>query len=146
MDVLTTRFGPISVRPEDVIEFPKGLVGIPQLRRFVLLRDAETVGLNWLQSARDPAWALALVPPRTIEPTYQIRASIDQLTCIQATDARDVDVFVALNRTVQNYFANMQAPIAVNRRLKLGVQLVLSDARYAVRHVVNFGVALRKSA
>ncbi len=146
MDVLTTRFGPISVRPEDVIEFPKGLVGIPQLRRFVLLRDSETNGLCWLQSARDPAWALAIVAPRTIEPTYQIRASIDQLAGIQAADARDVDVYVTLNRSVQNYFANMQAPIAINRRLKLGVQLVLSDARYAVRHIVGIGAALRKSA
>mgnify|MGYP001591454758 CR=1 FL=1 len=56
MEILTTRFGPIQVEPRNRVEFPKGLVGVPHLKRFVLLNDPLTPRLTWLQSTRDPAW------------------------------------------------------------------------------------------
>ena len=146
MEVLTTRFGPIQVQPQNRVEFPKGLVGVPHLKRFVLLNDPQTPRLVWLQSTRDPAWAFALVDPRSVAPTYQVRSAPEQLQAIQVANSRDVDVFVALNRTAQNFLANLQAPILINRRLALGLQLVLSDTQYPLRQVVNFPAALRKSA
>ena len=146
MEVLTTRFGPVPFAPENRVEFPTGLVGVPQLKRFVLIRDPKVANLTWLQSTRDPAWAMALMPPRLIVLGYQARASLDQLRPIQATESRNVDVFVTLNRTVQHVTANLQAPILINRRNNLGVQIVLSDSQYDVRHVINQQAALRKSA
>ena len=146
MEILTTRFGPIQVRPQDRVEFPKGLVGVPHLKRFVLLNDPQNPRIVWLQSTRDPAWAFALVDPRSVATTYQVRATPEQLQAIQVTDSRDVDVFVALNRTAQSVLANLQAPILINRRRALGLQLVLSDTQYPLRQVVNIPAALRKSA
>lgn len=146
MDILTTRFGPIQARPQDRVEFPKGLIGVPHLKRFVLLNDPQTPRLVWLQSTRDPAWAFALVDPRSVAPTYQVRSTPEQLQAIQVAESRDVDVFVTLNRTAQSFIANLQAPILINRRLALGLQLVLSDTQYPLRQVVNFPAALRKSA
>lgn len=146
MEILTTRFGPIEIAANHRVEFPAGLVGIPQLKRFVLVRDPVTSGLSWLQSMRDPAWAFALVQPRTIATGYQVRATIEQLAPIQADDSRDVDIYAILNRTVQSVTANLQAPILINRRRSLGVQLVLPDSQYPTRFVISPGAALRKSA
>lgn len=149
MEILTTRFGPIQVEPQNRVEFPKGLVGVPHLKRFVLLNDPQTPRVVWLQSTRDPAWAFALVDPRSVAAAYQVRATPEQLQAIQVADSRDVDVFVTLNRTAQSFMANLQAPILINRRLALGLQLVLSDNQYPLRHVVSFGkdpAALRRSA
>ena len=146
MEILTTRFGPIQLNAQERVEFPRGLIGVPQLRRFVLLNDPQVPHLRWLQSTRDPAWAFALVEPRTIAPTYQVRATPEQLQALQIADRRDVTVYVTLNRTAQSFVANLQAPILVNRRRSLGMQLVLSDAQYPVRQEVNFPAALRKSA
>ena len=146
MEILTTRFGPITVQPEDRVEFPKGLVGVPHLKRFALLPDPQVRGLVWLQSTRDPAWALALVAPRSFAPNYVIRSTPDQLRTIQADTSRDVEVFVTLNRTVQSFTLNMQAPILIHRRRSLGMQLVLSDSQYSVRHEVIFRTPLRMSA
>jgi len=78
--------------------------------------------------------------------TYQVRATPEQLQAIQVADGRDINVFVTLNRTAQSFIANLQAPILINRRLALGLQLVLSDTQYPLRQVVNFTAALRKSA
>jgi flagellar assembly factor FliW len=146
VEILTTRFGPITPQPQDRVEFPNGLIGVPQLKRFAIVRDAVQPSLIWLQSVRDPAWALALVPPRAIAPDYQIRATAELLRPIQVADSRDVDIYVILNRTVQSVTANLQAPILINRRRALGVQLVLSDAQYDVRYVVSVLPGLKKSA
>ena len=146
MEILTTRFGPVTIRLEDRVEFPRGLVGVPHLRRFVTIRDPKVSGLTWLQSTRDPAWALALVSPRSFVTGYQVRSTPEHLQTIQVADSRDVDVYVTLNRTVQSYSVNLQAPILINRQRSIGMQLVLSDAQYSVRHLVNLGAELRKSA
>lgn len=146
MEILTTRFGPIRVEPQDRVEFPRGLVGISQLRRFILWNDPKAEKLVWLQSTRDPSWAFALIEPRHLVSTYQVRTTPEQLGTIQVADSRDVEVYVTLNRTVQSAMVNLQAPILINRRCALGMQLVLSDTRYPVRFVLNNPAALRKSA
>jgi flagellar assembly factor FliW len=99
-----------------------------------------------LQSTRDPSWALALVEPRLLVPTYQVRATTQQLAALQIDESREVEVYVTLNQTAQNPTVNLQAPILINRRSSLGMQLVLSDTRYPVRYALNYPAALRKSA
>ena len=39
MVIQTSRFGPVSLQIEDVIEFPEGILGFNDLRKFVLLDD-----------------------------------------------------------------------------------------------------------
>ncbi|MBI3463415.1 MAG: flagellar assembly protein FliW [Planctomycetes bacterium] len=146
MQILTTRFGPVTVEQQDRVEFPAGLVGLPQLKRFVLIRDPQAPGITWLQSTRDTAWAFALVSPRSILPDFQVRASVEQLRPIEVQDSQDIDVYAILNRTVRQVTANLQAPVLINRRRSLGVQLVLSDSLYEMRHVVNWVAELRMSA
>lgn len=146
MEIMTTRFGPIRAQAQDRVEFPLGLVGLRHLKRFVAVRDPQTPNLRWLQSTRDPAWALALVAPRAVLADYQIRATADELASIQVEDRRDVDIYVILNRSAGVLTANMQAPVLINRRRALGMQLVLSDAHYQVRQLINLGASLKKSA
>ena len=146
MEILTTRFGPIPAEAHDQVEFPGGLVGLRQLKRFLTVRDPVASDLVWLQSMRDPAWALALISPRIVLPSYQIRATPEQLAPIRATDSRDVDVYAVLNRTNGTLTANLQAPILINRRLGLGLQLVLTDSQYDLRHAVVLGTTIRQSA
>ncbi len=146
MEILTTRFGPVTINAQDRVEFPKGLVGVAQLKRFALVADPQVRGLTWLQSTRDPVWALALVSPRVFVPDFAIRTTPDQLRPIQLESAGDADVYVTLNRTVQNFTVNLQAPIIIHRRRSLGMQLVLSDSQFSVRHTINFGAPLRMSA
>jgi flagellar assembly factor FliW len=128
------------------VEFPRGLVGVPQLRRFVLWDDPQTSQLRWLQSSRDPAWALALIEPRLVVPSYQVRATPEQLAALQIAEGQNIEIYVTLNRTVPSFMVNLQAPILINRRSSLGMQLVLSDSRYPVHYALDNPAVLRKTA
>ncbi len=56
------RFGTVEMRPEDVIEFPFGLIGLGGLRYTLLDRNPGT-GFLWLHAVEDPALALPVVSP-----------------------------------------------------------------------------------
>lgn len=145
MQVLTTRFGPTTVEWQDRVEFPTGLIGLPHVRRFVRITDPLVSELTWLQSTRDPAWALALVSPRRVQPGYLVRAAADQLQVIEVADPQDVDVYVALSASAGTITANLAAPLLINRYRGLGVQISL-DGTEPMRQPVLTLAELRKSA
>jgi flagellar assembly factor FliW len=146
VDVATTRFGRVTLDPRDRVDFPKGLIGLPRIKRFATILDPSTPGLLWLQSLRDPALAMAIVPPRTIIRQYQVRTTLEQLGPIRLSEKRDVEIYVVLNQTVQCLIVNLRAPILINTRNRLGMQLPMTDSRYSLRHVIRPKIVTRKSA
>ena len=51
MEIETSLFGKIQVSDEEIIDFPEGLIGLPDLTRFVLIEDEEKKPFQWLQSS-----------------------------------------------------------------------------------------------
>ena len=56
------RFGTVEIQPEDVIEFPFGLIGLGGVRYALIDRNPGT-GFLWLHAVDDPALALPVVSP-----------------------------------------------------------------------------------
>src|ERR1017187_6256055 len=50
----TKHFGHIVFEPQDAIEFPRGLPGFEDRRRFLAIRQEQTAPLVFLQSLEDP--------------------------------------------------------------------------------------------
>ena len=57
IQVKTSRFGDIEVQEGDVIELPHGLIGFPELKKYVLLDHDKDSPFKWLQSLDDGAIA-----------------------------------------------------------------------------------------
>jgi len=93
MDVITTRFGTLSVDPKDELIFESGLIG-----RWVVLTDTKNPTLGWLQSLDEGHIALGVVSPRRFVPDYQLRADRADLQTLELTTARDAEVVVIASR------------------------------------------------
>ena len=63
LKVKTTRFGDIEVKEDDVVKLPAGLIGFPELKRYVLLDHDKDSPFKWLQSLDDGAIAFVLINP-----------------------------------------------------------------------------------
>ena len=59
MLVANTRFGDLEISEEQIIYFPKGIIGFEGLERYVLLNATDKV--SWLQSVDEPALAFPVV-------------------------------------------------------------------------------------
>lgn len=146
IDIHTTRFGRLRVQEQDLISFPKGLLGMEHLDRWVLLTDASNDSLGWLQSASDPRVAVAIVSPRRFVGDYQVRLSPSELAPLNLDDVNQAQVMVVVGKSGPSLTLNLKAPLVINPEDRLGRQVIVSGdwpIRYELSETLP---ALRKSA
>jgi flagellar assembly factor FliW len=109
------RFGTVEIPPEDVIEFPFGLIGLGGLRYALIDRNPGT-GFLWLHSVDEPALALPVVSPHQFFSTFslQIGAEDRERTGIENTDAANIYVTVRATPNPFDITANLRAPLVIH--------------------------------
>jgi len=132
MDVFTTRFGTLSVDPQDELIFESGLIGLEHCRRWVVLSDTKNPTLGWLQSLDEGHIALGVVSPRRFVPDYQLRIDRAELQFLELTTTRDAEVVVIASRQAQGQQAegltlNLRAPLVINVERRRGCQVIAKD-------------------
>ena len=74
MLIQTSRFGPVNLHDEDIIEFSEGILGFNDLRNFVLLDDPNDEIFAWLQSCEVPQIAFPVLEPELFTTTSHIQS------------------------------------------------------------------------
>ncbi len=90
MKVKTTRFGEIETEFDRVIRFPRGILGFPEYREYVLLQTNEEGTFFWLQSTENPALAFVVSDPMLFVPEYQVPLKMEEFADIAL--ARDYNL------------------------------------------------------
>lgn len=135
LTVASDLLGPLSVSAEEIIDFPAGLFGFPECRRFVVL-PGERDGFFWLQSADHSALAFLLVDPFLLFDGYSVDLSAQEIQELGASDASEIAILaiVTLPRSRHEQpTANLQGPLAISLRHQRGRQLVLAESDFGVR-------------
>jgi flagellar assembly factor FliW len=146
MDVITTRFGTLSVPLQDELFFERGLYGLEGCRRWVVLTDSQNPSLGWLQSLEQGHIAIGVVSPRRFVPDYQLRVDRIELVPIQLTDVSEVEVVVIASRQESGLTLNLRAPLVINVDKRLGCQVIAKD-EYPVQYPLDMNNAkIRRSA
>ena len=150
MDIYTTRFGTLSVQPQDELVFEHGLVGLENYRRWVVLSDADNPALGWLQSLEHGHVALGIVSPRRFVPNYQLRVDRDDLRILELDTIRDAEVVVIASRQPSGPSSgltlNLRAPLVINVERKRGCQVIAKDAHPVQFPLASPALQLRRSA
>lgn len=135
----STRFGELSISEEKIINFPNGILGFPDYRRFTILDYEGDVPFKWLQSIDDPALAFLVVSPDLIKPDYALTMKGSDIADLGEYEDEDIAVFVILtipDVDPTGMTANLRGPIVINSATMKGKQIILQDDRYAVKHPV----------
>ena len=146
MDVRTTRFGTLTVREQDELLFERGLVGLEDCRRWVLLSDTQNAALGWLQSVEHAHVGLGIVSPRRFVPQYQLRVDREDLRDLQLDSFRDAEVVVIASRQETGLTLNLRAPLVINVEKRLGCQVIAKDALPVQFPLNSNELPLRRSA
>jgi flagellar assembly factor FliW len=126
MQIQTSRFGAIEIEPDDVLDFPTGLVGFESCQAWVLLADAQNDALGWLQSISQPEIAFAVASPRRFVEHYQVRVSRSEVAPLQLAEPKDGRVLVIVGKNDRSVTLNLKAPLVINLERRLGRQVVAS--------------------
>ena len=139
--VIVSRFGPIVVQPTTAISFPSGLLGFPGLRdyalaslpderfnRFLVLQSLEDDGVAFLVQALDPDQGLIAA------------ADLNEMCALLDVPREHLALLliVSIRRHAEKAVltVNLRAPLVVNAQRRRGVQHVLSNGVYPIRHVL----------
>jgi flagellar assembly factor FliW len=133
MYVQTSRFGKIKIDDSKTIVFPKGLLGFPKHKRFVLLETGEDSYFWWLQSVVTPELAFVITDPSYFVAGYRVPIKADQMEVLGLGSLDDVQVFVIVNKHDEILTGNLQGPLVVQVHNRQGEQLVLSNKRFTTR-------------
>ncbi|MCK6599410.1 MAG: flagellar assembly protein FliW [Bdellovibrionaceae bacterium] len=138
MLIQTSRFGQVKFESDDVINFPEGLLGFSDLRKFVLVDDPSDEIFIWLQSCESPQIAFPLLEPELFVTNYQpglTKTDLESLKLSHTDKTRSFCVITIPDDPTQ-MSANMKAPIIINMTLKIARQCVLQDNSLAIREPI----------
>ena len=127
MQIITSRFGPIDVEAEDLIEFMRPMAGLRPCRTWIVLAD------RWLQSVECPDVALPVVSPRRFVPDYQARISRRELAALGLDDIDTAEVLVVVAKRNAVVTLNLKAPLLIDGQSGRGGQ-VIAKGDLSVRH------------
>lgn len=149
MLVKTKFFGEVELDDEKILNFPNGIIGFENFKRYAILFDEEDESetrISWLQSLDEAALALPVIDPLAISPEYAPMLEDELLKPLG--DPADEDLLFLLALTVPSDMtkvtANMKAPFIINAANKSGVQLIVDNADYPVKFNVYEAVQKMK--
>ncbi|NLX95086.1 MAG: flagellar assembly protein FliW [Rhodopirellula sp.] len=146
MEIRTTRFGPVRCRPDDVLLFEEGILGLAECRQWVLLADVHNDAVAWLQSVDCPEVALAVVSPRRFVPWFQMRVARRELEPLELDEIGAARVLVIVSKTGRSVTLNLKAPLVLNLQRRLGRQVVTNGELPVQYEVTGTTTPLKKSA
>jgi len=138
MKIDTLRFGEIDVSEDQFFTFPMGILGFAQLKRFLIIDRGDGHPFKWLQSVDEPSTAFVLGDPLSFSPGYLAEIKRADLSALEPIEERELvlSVIMTITPDPQDISANLCAPLIFNLANRRGMQYVLNDKRYPVKHLL----------
>lgn len=134
----TKYHGEIHIDENEIITFANGIPGFLQEKKFVILPFGEDTGISVMQSVSNSQLAFVVTNPFFFYQDYDFTIDDQVVEQLQLESEKDVTIYVIL--TVQDPFekttANLQAPLVINSKGKLGKQVILTNTNYQTRHAI----------
>ncbi len=137
LKIKTTRFGQIEVPPENVVTMPHGMIGFPNYHRYLPIQHREGSPFFWLQCLDEPSLAFVVVSPIHFDPQYQLALGQTETKLLQVEDPKQLQVWVVVtipHGQPDKMTANLKAPVVINLANRLGMQVILDNPAYSLRH------------
>ena len=134
MKIINTRFGELEYDPSKTIHFPEGLIGLDQLKHFVVMPNKEKSPLFWIQCIDDPAFAFIVTDPTNFFLDYVVIPDEDerQKLGIKENDTCFTLAIVSVSKT-KEITLNLSGPVLYAPDTSKGLQVILEDPRFDTR-------------
>ncbi len=120
----TSRFGTLEVEDGRIINFPNGLLGFPDIKRYILI-DYKDTSLKWLQAVDSPNIAFIVSESSAIYPDYSINVDSGTKEFLQLKNDNDLAIILIIRVEDGKVKVNSRGPLLLNANLMRGIQVVL---------------------
>lgn len=143
----TVRCGTLEYQDQDVIHFPQGLVGMPDLKNWLILDMDDGVPLKWLQSLERGDFGFPVGQPGFFMDRYDPGLPDRILNDLGTPSPADLAVLVItrVHSGGQKITGNMLSPLVIGTDSRLGCQWTSEDMSLPLQQEINylkFGLAV----
>ncbi len=138
MKANTKYFGEVEIEDEKILEFPNGIIGFEDLRKFAIIYDVEkgeNVNVSFLQSMEEPLLVIPVMNPLVVKEDYN--PTVDDELLKPIGDPSDEDMMVVVSMTVptdiKKMTVNLKAPFIINTKDRKGAQIIVDNPEYEIR-------------
>jgi flagellar assembly factor FliW len=120
----------VTVDPETLFNFPDGIAGFEDCKRFKLFHEEGKARVFWLQCIDDTSVMFPIVAPEALDIEYQIELSDADCALIDLQNVEDAAVVVIVYRDDAEggqIAANTRSPVILNLVSRKGMQKILQD-------------------
>ena len=147
----TARFGTMTYEEQDVILLPEGLIGLPELKRWILCDMDEDVPMKWLQSIDRAEFCVPVTAPGFFHDGYEVAIPqrIHDMLGGGAVEEHVVLIIATVAAGGERITGNLAAPLVVHSGTRRGIQLALEDRDLSMREEIDylkFGLAVGREA
>ncbi len=137
MKIKSRSFGELEFKEESIVNFPEGIIGFENLKKWILIENQSMEPFKWIQSIEDGNIALMVIDPHLIRSNYKMAIpSIEhQKIGLENLEKRDDWIsfcVVVPKEDIKNSIVNLKAPILINLKEKTGKQIILLNDDYDV--------------
>jgi len=135
MKFISKVHGEIEYEEKNIITFNKGLLGLDELKKFILLDLQEYEPFKLLQSFEDDEISLVVTSPYGFFKDYEIKLNEETIKSLQIDSPEQVVLLttVTLNSDVNKITTNLQGPIVINTSNNIGEQIIVDNPKYKVK-------------
>ncbi|MBN2365092.1 MAG: flagellar assembly protein FliW [Calditrichaeota bacterium] len=127
-----------EIAEENIINFPEGLIGFENLKKFALIDDKSFKPFSWLVSLERGDVAIPIVNPFLLIREYQKKFPLELLKELKENNAQ-YQVFCVVSKKGQNGATtlNLKGPIFIDYIKREGRQVILSADMLPVNYPLN---------
>jgi flagellar assembly factor FliW len=134
MEKIITRFGEVEYDPNNLLHFPKGMIGFENLHDFIVMPNKKEGPLFWIQSVDDSNIAFVLTDPSNFFIDYKIEASKEEKDILKVSDKDEVfPLSVVTVPPSKEVTLNLAAPILFAPKTNRAIQVILENSPFNVR-------------
>lgn len=147
----TDSYGEIEYSEKDLLFFPDGIFGFPDLKHYLLLSLTEGDDSVLLMLATDrPEIVFAIVNPLFLCADYSPTLTSAELSFFHVEDDSELSYYaICTIRDKDDYLqntVNLKCPLVINPVTRKGMQVILSDPSYHYRHTFSSFQAIAEAS
>ncbi len=139
MKLNTRHFGEIEINENEIIYFPYGLLAFENVKKYILINNPDpSIPFQWLQSVDEPELAFVVTNPFLFVQDYEFDIPEKVINKLEIEKQEDIMIYsiAVVPEDIKDITINLRGPIILNVLIKRGMQIVLDNDEYSLKHKI----------